>query len=56
MAGILVAGEWNEDGLQSSTAELLAVGRSLASVSGAEVSVAMLGSVPESVSQEEISL
>jgi len=56
VAGILVAGEWNEDGLQSSTAELLAVGRSLASVSGAEVSVAMLGSVPESVSQEEISL
>jgi len=56
VAGILVAGEWNEDGLQSSTAELLAVGRSLASVSGAEVSVAMLGSVPESVSREEISL
>ena len=56
MAGILVAGEWNEDGLQSSTAELLAVGRSLASVSGVEVSVSVLGSVPESVSQEAISL
>jgi electron transfer flavoprotein alpha subunit len=56
VAGILVSGEWNEDGLQSSTAELLAVGRSLASVSGVEVSVAVLGSVPESVSQEAISL
>ncbi|MDA1349686.1 MAG: electron transfer flavoprotein subunit alpha/FixB family protein [Chloroflexi bacterium] len=56
MAGILVAGEWNEDGLQSSTAELLAVGRSLASVSGVQVYVAVLGSVPESVSHEAISL
>ena len=42
MAGVLVAGELSRGELQSITGELLAAGRSIADVTGEEVSVALL--------------
>ena len=42
MAGVLVAGEMSRGELQSITGELLAAGRSIADVTGEEVSVALL--------------
>jgi electron transfer flavoprotein alpha subunit len=56
MGGILVFGELGPDGLQSITAELLAAARSLSESSGDEVTVALLGSGADAVSQEAISL
>ena len=53
MPGILIAGQWQDSGLHSSTGELLGVGRSLAR---GEVAVVLLGAVPEPVCREATAL
>ena len=53
---ILVVGEWSDDGLSVTTGELIAAGRQLSNDCGIPVAVVVLGSAPESVSQQAIAI